>query len=84
MHSNKKLYPVVYVLQLYCTGHHLVHMICIWLFRGFCLSWFTDDFDELVVSNSDVVLRNIAEDLRNRLPIEAMFTSEHQAVQKVS
>ncbi|XP_032917932.1 uncharacterized protein LOC116997402 isoform X1 [Catharus ustulatus] len=42
-----------------------------------------DDFDELVVSNDDVVLRNIAEDLRNRLPIEAMFTSEHQAVQKI-
>ncbi|XP_058707106.1 uncharacterized protein LOC131585220 [Poecile atricapillus] len=41
------------------------------------------DFDELVVSNNDVVLRNIAEDLRNRLPIEAMFTSEHQAVQKI-
>ncbi|XP_062351370.1 uncharacterized protein LOC134045564 [Cinclus cinclus] len=44
---------------------------------------FRDDFDELVVSNDDVVLRNIAEDLRNRLPIEAMFTSEHQAVQKI-
>uniref|UniRef100_A0A8C3NDC6 Uncharacterized protein n=2 Tax=Geospiza parvula TaxID=87175 RepID=A0A8C3NDC6_GEOPR len=43
----------------------------------------THDFDELVVSNNDVVLRNIAEDLRNRLPIEAMFTSEHQAVQKI-
>nr|XP_009942465.1 PREDICTED: uncharacterized protein LOC104338142 [Opisthocomus hoazin] len=42
-----------------------------------------DDFDELVVSNSDVVLKNIAEDLRNRLPIEAMFNSEHQAVQKI-
>lgn len=36
------------------------------------------------MSNNDVVLRNIAEDLRNCLPIEAMFTSEHQAVQKVS
>uniref|UniRef100_A0A8C0VC38 Methyltransferase type 11 domain-containing protein n=1 Tax=Cyanistes caeruleus TaxID=156563 RepID=A0A8C0VC38_CYACU len=43
----------------------------------------TYDFDELVVSNNDVVFRNIAEDLRNRLPIEAMFTSEHQAVQKI-
>ncbi|XP_074441246.1 uncharacterized protein LOC141742561 isoform X2 [Larus michahellis] len=42
-----------------------------------------DDFDELVVSNNDVVLKNIAEDLRNRLPIEAMFNSEHQAVQKI-
>ncbi|KAJ7417205.1 hypothetical protein WISP_65980 [Willisornis vidua] len=40
------------------------------------------DFDDLVVSNNDVVLKNIAEDLRNRLPIEAMLTSEHQAVQK--
>lgn len=51
---------------------------------SFCLSWFIDDFDELVVSNNDVVLKNIAEDLRNRLPIEAMFNSEHQAIQKVS
>uniref|UniRef100_A0A8B9N4E2 Methyltransferase type 11 domain-containing protein n=1 Tax=Accipiter nisus TaxID=211598 RepID=A0A8B9N4E2_9AVES len=42
-----------------------------------------DDFDELVVSNNDVVLKNIAEDLRNRLPIEAMFNSEHQAIQKI-
>ncbi|XP_074441245.1 uncharacterized protein LOC141742561 isoform X1 [Larus michahellis] len=42
-----------------------------------------NDFDELVVSNNDVVLKNIAEDLRNRLPIEAMFNSEHQAVQKI-
>ncbi|KAI1237764.1 hypothetical protein IHE44_0013850, partial [Lamprotornis superbus] len=46
-------------------------------------NWRLDDFDELVVSNDDVVLRNIAEDLRNRLPIEAMFTSEHQAIQKI-
>ncbi|XP_071601156.1 uncharacterized protein [Heliangelus exortis] len=60
--------------------------------RGTCaadlprlLHWMrnTSDFDELVVSNSDVVLKNIAEDLRNRLPIEAMFKSEHQAVQKI-
>ncbi|XP_010582289.1 PREDICTED: uncharacterized protein LOC104841938 [Haliaeetus leucocephalus] len=43
----------------------------------------SDDFDELVVSNNDVVLKNIAEDLRNRLPIEAMFNSEHQAIQKI-
>ncbi|KAF1497234.1 hypothetical protein FQV18_0005607, partial [Eudyptula minor novaehollandiae] len=42
-----------------------------------------DDFDELVVSNNDVVLKNIAEDLRNHLPIEAMFNSEHQAIQKI-
>lgn len=53
-------------------------------FFFFCLPWFTDDFDELVVSNNDVVLKNIAEDLRDRLPIEAMLNSEHQAVQKVS
>lgn len=71
-------------MQLYWTGHPLVHMIYIWLFRGFCLSWFTDDFDELTMSNNDVVLKNIAEDLRNRLPIEAMLSSEHEAVQKVS
>ncbi|KFV90357.1 hypothetical protein N326_00576, partial [Eurypyga helias] len=42
-----------------------------------------DDFDELVVSNNDVVLKNIAEDLRSCLPIEAMLNSEHQAVQKI-
>lgn len=36
------------------------------------------------MSNNDVVLKNIAEDLRNRLPIEAMLSSEHEAVQKVS
>ncbi|XP_075569155.1 uncharacterized protein LOC104025044 [Pelecanus crispus] len=60
--------------------------------RGTCaadlprlLHWMrnTNDFDELVVSNSDVVLKNIAEDLRNCLPIEAMFNSEHQAIQKI-
>ncbi|XP_054056680.1 uncharacterized protein LOC128909275 [Rissa tridactyla] len=60
--------------------------------RGTCaadlprlLHWMrnTNDFDELMVSNNDVVLKNIAEDLRNRLPIEAMFNSEHQAVQKI-
>ncbi|XP_030308013.1 uncharacterized protein LOC103538841 isoform X1 [Calypte anna] len=60
--------------------------------RGTCaadlprlLHWMrnTSDFDELVVSNSDVVLKNIAEDLRNHLPIEAMFNSEHRAVQKI-
>ncbi|XP_050753048.1 uncharacterized protein LOC127016537 [Gymnogyps californianus] len=60
--------------------------------RGTCaadlprlLHWMrnTNDFDELVVSNNDVVLKNIAEDLRNRLPIEAMFNSEHQALQKI-
>ncbi|XP_068016460.1 uncharacterized protein [Melanerpes formicivorus] len=60
--------------------------------RGTCaadlprlLHWMrnTSDFDELVVSNNDVVLKNIAEDLRNRLPVEAMFNSEHQAVQKI-
>ncbi|XP_033918260.1 uncharacterized protein [Melopsittacus undulatus] len=43
----------------------------------------TNDFDELLVTNNDVVLKNIAEDLRNRLPVEAMFNSEHQAVQKI-
>ncbi|KAM9290748.1 uncharacterized protein RDI95_003386 isoform 1-T1 [Morus bassanus] len=45
--------------------------------------YFYYDFDELVVSNNDVVLKNIAEDLRNCLPIEAMFSSEHQAIQKI-
>ncbi|XP_021258051.1 uncharacterized protein LOC110401357 isoform X3 [Numida meleagris] len=41
------------------------------------------DFDEFVVTNNDVILKNIAEDLRNHLPIEAMFNSEHLAIQKV-
>lgn len=36
------------------------------------------------MTNNDVVLKNIAEDLRNHLPIEAMFNSEHLAIQKVS
>ncbi|XP_062432073.1 uncharacterized protein LOC134140628 [Rhea pennata] len=43
----------------------------------------TNDFDDLVVNNNDVVLKNIAEDLRNRLPFEAMFNSEHLAMQKI-
>ncbi|KAK2523831.1 hypothetical protein Q9233_009712 [Columba guinea] len=60
--------------------------------RGTCaadlprlLHWMrnTRDFDELVVSNNDVMLKNIAEDLRSHLPIEAMFNAEHQAVQKI-
>lgn len=43
----------------------------------------SSDFDEFVVTNNDVVLKNIAEDLRNHLPIEAMFNSEHLAIQKI-
>ncbi|XP_021258050.1 uncharacterized protein LOC110401357 isoform X2 [Numida meleagris] len=43
----------------------------------------SSDFDEFVVTNNDVILKNIAEDLRNHLPIEAMFNSEHLAIQKV-
>ncbi|EMP30751.1 hypothetical protein UY3_12173, partial [Chelonia mydas] len=41
------------------------------------------DFDEFMLSNNDVVLRSIAEDLRNCLPIEAMLNSEHLAIQKI-
>ncbi|KAM6275008.1 uncharacterized protein LJ264_003962 isoform 2-T2 [Porphyrio hochstetteri] len=60
--------------------------------RGTCaadlprlLHWMRNnsDFDEFMVSNNDVVLKNIAEELRNCLPIEAMLSSEHQAIQKI-
>ncbi|XP_061467642.1 uncharacterized protein LOC133377482 [Rhineura floridana] len=43
----------------------------------------TNDFDEFTSSNDDIILRNIAEDLRHRLPTEAMLSSEHLAVQKL-
>uniref|UniRef100_A0A8C6Z531 Methyltransferase type 11 domain-containing protein n=1 Tax=Nothoprocta perdicaria TaxID=30464 RepID=A0A8C6Z531_NOTPE len=42
------------------------------------------DFDDLVVNNSDVVLKNIAEDLQNHIPREATFNSEHLALQKIN
>uniref|UniRef100_A0A452HXS0 Uncharacterized protein n=1 Tax=Gopherus agassizii TaxID=38772 RepID=A0A452HXS0_9SAUR len=53
--------------------------------RSRLLHWMrtTNNFDEFMLSNNDVVLRSIAEDLRNCLPIEAMFSSEHLAIQKI-
>ncbi|XP_053110755.1 uncharacterized protein LOC128326901 [Hemicordylus capensis] len=44
----------------------------------------TSDFNEFSSNNDDVVLRNIAEDLRHSLPTEAMFVSEHFAIQKLN
>lgn len=61
-------------------------MIYIWLLGVLCLFWFIGDFDELVVTHNEVVLKNITEDLQNlpHLPTEAMFNLEHLAMQKVS
>ncbi|XP_034965317.1 uncharacterized protein LOC118082268 [Zootoca vivipara] len=43
----------------------------------------TTDFDEFTSSNDDIILRSIAEDLRDCLPKEAMLSSEHLALQKL-
>lgn len=42
------------------------------------------DFDEFVSGNDDVMLNNIAEDLRRLLPPEAMLTSEPLTLQKLN
>ena len=42
------------------------------------------DFDEFTQDNNDIMLKNIAEDLRNCLPLETMLSSEHLALQKVN
>ncbi|XP_008828000.1 uncharacterized protein LOC103731411 [Nannospalax galili] len=49
------------------------------------LQWMrsTRDFDEFTEDNSDVMLKNIADDLRNCLPLEAVLSSEHLALQKI-
>ncbi|KAM9711312.1 uncharacterized protein ACBT57_020744 isoform 1-T1 [Dama dama] len=49
------------------------------------LQWMrtTRDFDEFTQDNNDVILKNIAEDLRNCLPRETMLSSEHLALQKI-
>ncbi|CAI5764163.1 Uncharacterized protein PODLI_1B014065 [Podarcis lilfordi] len=49
------------------------------------LQWMrtTNDFDEFTSSNDDIILRSIAEDLRDCLPKEAMLSSEHLALQKL-
>lgn len=43
----------------------------------------TRDFDRLTHDNNDAVLKNIADDLRDRLPLEAVLRSEHVALQKI-
>lgn len=49
-----------------------------------CLFFFPGDFDEFTQDNNDIMLKNIAEDLRNCLPLETMLSSEQLALQKVS
>ncbi|XP_076406763.1 uncharacterized protein LOC102926838 isoform X1 [Peromyscus maniculatus bairdii] len=43
----------------------------------------TRDFDELTRDNRDAVLKNVADDLRCRLPPEAVLGSEQRALQKI-
>nr|XP_040130782.1 uncharacterized protein LOC101964833 isoform X2 [Ictidomys tridecemlineatus] len=43
----------------------------------------TGDFDEFTQDNNDIMLKNIADDLRNCLPLETMLSSEHLALQKI-
>jgi hypothetical protein len=43
----------------------------------------TRDFDEFTQDNNDIMLKNIADDLRNCLPLESMLSSEHLALQKI-
>ncbi|XP_038612692.1 uncharacterized protein LOC119937125 [Tachyglossus aculeatus] len=49
------------------------------------LAWMRSgrDFDEFTQDNNEIVLKSIAGDLRNCLPPEAMFNSEHLALQKI-
>ncbi|KAI4893976.1 hypothetical protein NFI96_015494 [Prochilodus magdalenae] len=42
----------------------------------------SDDLDDYLVDNQRTILKNIAEDLRHCLPLEAMFPSEAMAIQK--
>ncbi|XP_012867696.1 PREDICTED: uncharacterized protein LOC105982597 [Dipodomys ordii] len=53
--------------------------------RTALLQWMrtTRDFDEFIHDNTDIMLKNIADDLRNCLPLETMLSSEHLALQKV-
>jgi hypothetical protein len=46
--------------------------------------FFPGDFDEFTQDNNDIMLKNIADDLRNCLPLESMLSSEHLALQKVN
>ncbi|XP_074069471.1 uncharacterized protein LOC141506531 [Macrotis lagotis] len=49
------------------------------------LEWMrtTRDFDDFNHDNNDIILKNIAEDLRNCLPLETMLPSEQVAIQKI-
>ncbi|XP_004867627.2 uncharacterized protein LOC101712961 isoform X2 [Heterocephalus glaber] len=53
--------------------------------RPALLSWMrtTRDFDEFTQDNNEVILKNIADDLRNCLPLETMLASEPVALQKI-
>ncbi|XP_006835415.1 PREDICTED: uncharacterized protein LOC102813880 [Chrysochloris asiatica] len=53
--------------------------------RPALLQWMrtTRDFDEFTHDNHDIMLKSIAEDLRNCLPLETMLSSEHLALQKI-
>lgn len=42
-----------------------------------------DDFDEMLSDNRTAFLRNIADELRQRLPLDAMLPSESAAYCKV-
>lgn len=43
----------------------------------------SDELDHLLLDNNKLILQNIADDLRSRLPLEAMFPSEAAAHHKV-
>ncbi|XP_006891638.1 PREDICTED: uncharacterized protein LOC102856204 [Elephantulus edwardii] len=53
--------------------------------RPALLRWMrtTRDFDEFIEDNNEIMLKNIAEDLRSCLPIETMLSSEQLALQKI-
>lgn len=53
--------------------------------RPALLNWMrtTRDFDEFTQDNNDIILKNIADDLRNCLPLETMLASEPVALQKI-
>ncbi|XP_004637173.1 uncharacterized protein LOC101582085 [Octodon degus] len=53
--------------------------------RPALLQWMrtTRDFDEFTQDNNDIMLKNIADDLRNCLPLETMLASEPVALQKI-
>ncbi|XP_053553738.1 uncharacterized protein LOC128645031 [Bombina bombina] len=43
----------------------------------------SEEIEDLATSNSDIILRNIADDLRSCLPIEAMASSENKTKQSI-